>query len=76
MIIAKGRIMAVTLEQIDAAITDVLTTGQSTTLDGMSYSNANLNALWALRRHVAEEQARSGGNRPIFRSFNLSGAQS
>jgi len=68
--------MAVSVEQIDAAITAVLTTGQSVSVDGMTYSKANLASLWDLRRQVAGDTSRSGGRRPIFRSFNMSGAAS
>ena len=67
--------MAVTLEQIDAAITNVLSGGQSATVDGMTYTQANLGTLWAMRKQAADAEARNGGNRPIFRSFNLSGAR-
>jgi hypothetical protein len=66
--------MALTLEKIDAAIDAVLESGQTVTVDGMTFSKANLNALWSLRRQVAGDASRSGGNRPVFRSFNLSGA--
>ena len=68
--------MALTVTQIDDAITRVLIGGQAVTLDGVSYSQANLNALWTMRKALSEELARSGGNRPIFRSFNLSEAGS
>ncbi len=66
--------MALTVAQIDAAIADILEGGQSATVDGVTYTKANLATLWTLRRGVEETTARSSGKRPVFRSFNMSRA--
>ena len=65
--------MAVTVTTIDAAITEILTSGQSFTLDGVTYSRGNLNALYALRQTLIMESAQSEGTRPAMRGFNFSG---
>jgi len=66
--------MAVTTTTVDAAITAIQDSGQSFTIDGMSYSQANLSALLALRKQLRDESARSVGTRPTFRAFNLGSA--
>lgn len=47
--------MAITTTQIDAAIETILTEGQSVTLDGVTYTRANLADLRALRADIAVE---------------------
>jgi hypothetical protein len=66
--------MALTLAQIDTAIADVLTKGQSTSMDGVTYTRANLNALMQMRQMQSGTEPRTTGKRPVFRSFNMSGA--
>ena len=53
---------AVTIEQIDAAIATIVTTGQSVSLpNGESYTRARLSELEALRTRVRSE-ANTQGN--------------
>lgn len=55
--------MSVTITQIDNAITQIVTTGQSIRLpDGQSYDRASLEQLRALRADVLAQQAAAGGN--------------
>ncbi len=68
--------MALTVEQIDTAIDKILTTGQSASVDGVNYTAASLSTLWAMRKRAVADQSRSSGKRPVFRSFNMSGAAS
>lgn len=64
--------MALTVAQIDAAIEAILTTGQSFTVDGVTYTRADLGRLQDFRRQVqAEESVSSQGS--IF-SRSLTGA--
>lgn len=66
--------MALTLSQIDTAIAEVLTKGQSTAMDGTSYTRASLSTLLEMRKTTAGMEPRTSGARPVFRSFNMSGA--
>ena len=61
--------MAVTVETVEAAITDIMTNGQSASVDGINYSNANINALIALRDKLRSETATT--TRPLFRAFGF-----
>lgn len=45
--------MAITSAQVDAAISAVLTNGQSYQLDGLTYTAADLDALQRLRHEAA-----------------------
>jgi len=64
--------VALTVSQIDAAIEAILTTGQSITVDGTSYTRADLGRLQDLRKQIQSEEAVSTqGN--IF-SRSLTGA--
>ena len=65
--------MAVDLTTVNAAITAIQDSGQSFTLDGMTYSKGNLSALIDLREQLQRETERSGGSRPLFRRFKCSG---
>jgi hypothetical protein len=49
-----------------------MTGGQSVTLNGMSYTAANLNALIELRSQLKTETDRT--TRPTIRAFNFGGA--
>jgi len=62
--------MALTVAEVETAIQAIQTGGQSVTLDGMSYSAANLNTLMTLRNQLQRETDRSSG-RPVFRAFNM-----
>ena len=55
--------MSLTVAQVDAAITQILTTGQSVTIDGVTYTRADLGALRLLRSEIqSEESSTSRGN--------------
>jgi hypothetical protein len=58
-----------TVAQIDAAIQTILTSGQSVSVDGMSYSAANLASLHKLRDQVQAEERKA--KRPTARGFNF-----
>lgn len=53
------------LDQVNAAITAILTRGQSVTLNGQTYSRANISELRELRKDLRIEigQAKRGGIR-------------
>ena len=63
--------MALTVLEIDTAIQKILTTGQSVSVDGISYSNANLASLQALRETVMKQSSKT--TRPTIRAMNFSG---
>ena len=65
--------MATTTATVDAAISAINDNGQSFTVDGVTYSRANLSSLIELRDRLKQEEARSSGNRPLLRGLNLSG---
>jgi hypothetical protein len=65
--------MALTVAEVETAITAIESGGQSFTINGLSYTAANLTSLIALRDQIKSETARTAGTRPVFRRFNLSG---
>jgi len=65
--------MAITLTEVEAAITAVQENGQSVELDGMTYDAARLSDLIALRREINSDAGRSAGTRPLMRRVDLSG---
>ena len=66
--------MALTVAQIDQAIEDIIVKGQSSSVDGTSFTRANLPALTELRDRLTHTVPRTKGRRPVVRSFNMSGA--
>ena len=61
------------LEEVQTAITAVMS-GQSFTLDGVTYTRASLAALTARELKLKAEYAKSSlGNRPFVKTVNLSG---
>jgi len=64
--------MSITLTEVETAITQIQTSGQSFTVDGINYSRANLSALIQLRDNLKGETDRSAGSRPTFRGFDFS----
>lgn len=60
-----GAHVSLSVTQIDAAITAILTTGQSYTVDGVTYTRADLGRLQDLRREIQGEAANAGG-RSLF----------
>ena len=65
--------MAVTIATVEAAITAILDGGQSATVDGMTYTQANIAQLITLRDQLKTEGTRTDGTRPTFRVVNISG---
>lgn len=63
--------MALTVAEVETAITAIQTGGQSVTVDGMTYTAANLNTLISLRERLQRETDRASG-RPVFRAFKMS----
>ena len=63
--------MAITLAEVETAITAVETSGQSSALDGVSYTRANLSSLLQLRDTLKGESDRAAGSRPTFRGFQF-----
>jgi len=61
-----------TLAEVNAAITKVADEGQSSMIDGISYTRANLASLTQLRDTLKSASARAAGSRPTFRGFNFS----
>ena len=49
--------MALTVAQIDAAISKILETGQSVTIDGVTYTRAQLDQLRGLRSEIMGEES-------------------
>ena len=64
--------MAITLTEVETAITQIQTSGQSFSVDGITYSRANLSALIQLRDNLKGETDRTAGSRPTFRGFDFS----
>jgi len=63
--------MALDITAIEAAITEIQTSGQSVSVDGMSYSAANLTDLIKLRDTARADTMRTNGSRPLFRGFDF-----
>lgn len=63
--------MALTVLEIDTAIQSILTSGQSVTVDGITYSKANLQSLINLRDSIMTGNAKS--KRPTMRAMNFNG---
>ena len=63
--------MAITLSEVEATITAIQTSGQAFTIDGITYSQANLASLIQLRSDLKGETDRSAGSRPTFRGFDF-----
>ncbi|MCP4493415.1 MAG: hypothetical protein GY820_39825 [Gammaproteobacteria bacterium] len=66
-----GVVMALTVAKVDAAITDIQDGGQSVTVDGFTYTAANLKSLMTLRDQLKAEEGQSS-TRPPFRGVNFS----
>jgi hypothetical protein len=64
--------MALTVGEVETAIQSIMDGGQSVTVDGMSYSAANIKTLIELRDklQLAEDRA---STRPVFRAVHVSG---
>jgi hypothetical protein len=58
-----------TLAQVNTAIETILTGGQSFSVDGVMYTQANLGTLQALRAELMAQTSRT--TRPLFRAMNF-----
>jgi hypothetical protein len=65
--------MALNLDVVDTAINEILESGQSFTLDGVTYNRANVQSLIDLRETAANSEGRTGGTRPTMRAVNFGG---
>ena len=63
--------MAISLSTIEDAITKIQTTGQSVSVEGMSYTAANIGDLLELRNRLQNEEMRDNTSRPAFRGFDF-----
>ena len=60
--------------KVRAAIDEVLTAGQSMSLDdGISYTRATLWRLQRLEAYLSGQIARATGKNPLFQAVNMSG---
>lgn len=62
-------------ELADQAIEQVLGSGQSVSIDGVTVSKASLRDAIYVRNQERQEAARRSGMRPLFRGINMSGVQ-
>ena len=58
--------MALTLASVEAAIEALMTGGQSFSIDGVSYNQANLSALIELRKQLKAEGGAGAGAAHAF----------
>ena len=58
-----------TLAQVNTAIETILSGGQSFSVDGVTYTQASLGALNAMREKLMTETGRS--TRPVFRAMSF-----
>ena len=63
--------MALTVATVDTAIEAIQGGAQSWSVDGMSYTMANIDVLIGLRARLHNELGRSAGTRPMFRGFKF-----
>ena len=61
------------LVEVEDTIRKITEGGQSFTLDGFTYSAANMGDLIDLRAQLRAEEQRSNGQRPLFRAFKGTG---
>jgi hypothetical protein len=64
--------MALTVGEVETAIQSIMEGGQSVTVDGMSYSAANIKTLIELRDKLQLATDRAS-TRPVFRAVHVSG---
>jgi hypothetical protein len=60
------------LEEVQTAITAVLTGAQSYTIDGRTFTRANLDALQKREAYLMKAYKSEQGNRPVLTSMNIS----
>jgi hypothetical protein len=66
--------MAVSLTDVETAISAIQDGGQSFTVDGFTYNAGNLDALLRLREKLLQERDAQNNSRPLFRAFNFTSA--
>ena len=64
--------MALAVGEVETAIQAITDGGQSVTIDGMTYTAANLKTLVDLRDSLQNESDRAT-TRPVFRAVHVSG---
>ena len=64
--------MALSLSTVETAINTIQTTGQSVSIEGMSYTAANIGELMDLRKTIIQETNKANTTRPAFRGFDFS----
>jgi hypothetical protein len=62
------------LTEIETGITQIVTSGQSFTVDGITYNRGNLSALYQIKEALLRESMRTSGQRPVFRGFDFTSA--
>jgi len=70
----RRKLMAVTLSTVDTMIEAIQSSGQMFTVDGVTYSQANLDALIRLREALQRDTERGDGTRPTIRAVNFGSA--
>jgi Flp pilus assembly protein protease CpaA len=60
------------LEAVQTAITAVLA-GQSFTIDGVTFTRANLSTLYKQEAYLENKLSKEGGNRPFMKSIGFGG---
>jgi len=63
--------MALTVATVETAIEAIMNGAQSATVDGMTYTAANLQSLIDLRGELQKEALNTAGTRPAMRGFNF-----
>lgn len=63
--------MAITIETVETAINTIQSGGQSVSVEGMSYTAANIDALIRLRAVLQKETLTTNGTRPAFRGCDF-----
>lgn len=64
--------MALSETDIETAINTILSTGQTVSVEGMTYTAANIDVLYALLQHDQSADQRAGGTRPTMLGFKMS----
>lgn len=63
--------MALTVATVNTAIETIVSTGQSYSLDGVSFTKANLPSLVELRDKLILSESKTNKTRPTMRGFDF-----
>ena len=63
--------MALDVATVETAIEAILETGQSFTVDGITYNRGNVDVLYKIRDGLTKEALNTAGTRPLMRAFNF-----